>query len=173
MSVLVVRVDTGIDGSDDMALKPKVDAPELPGSDPESSGRGTERLVDGRSRPGPEPQAPPPRFHRRGMVSAVLVLLILVAGFWVIASYARNNYYVGLEQDQVVIFQGRPGGVLWFDPTVERGAALVRDGLTPALGLEVEGNPQFGSLADAEQYIVELEVRATEALEIDPSTGDG
>ena len=28
------------------------------------------------------------------------------------------GYFVGLRGDQIIIFQGRPGGVLWFQPTV-------------------------------------------------------
>ena len=32
--------------------------------------------------------------------------------------YARSTYYVGFDGDQVAIYKGRPGGVLWFEPTL-------------------------------------------------------
>ncbi|MGI9622210.1 MAG: PP2C family protein-serine/threonine phosphatase [Acidimicrobiales bacterium] len=171
VSVLVVRIDSADgDPGADMNLAPTRSAP--PTDESEFKGVGTGPLVDGRNddadhdddveNPGEQV-----RFHRRALGSALVVLFILIGGFWLIATYARNNYFVGFEQEQVVIFQGRPGGVLWFDPTVEEGAILVRTGLTPALELEVTANPEFGSLGSAQEYISELEDRAAAA------TGDG
>ena len=32
--------------------------------------------------------------------------------------YARAGYFVGLQGNRITIFQGRPGGLLWFRPTV-------------------------------------------------------
>jgi len=32
--------------------------------------------------------------------------------------YARGGYFVGLRGNQLTIFQGRPGGLLWFRPTI-------------------------------------------------------
>ena len=70
---------------------------------------------------------------------------------------------MGFDQDQVVVYQGRPDGVLWFDPTIEDQSALLRDDLTPALELEVEANPEFNDIDDANAYIDQLEVRLGEA----------
>lgn len=166
VSVLVLRVDGSEgDGQLPMTLAPRLSTPER--SPEPTVGGGTERLVDARTETdadtGADVAGEPVRFHRRVLGSAILALLIIVGGFWLIATYARNNYYVGFEQEQVVIFQGRPGGVLWFDPTVEEGAALVRTSLTPALELEVVANPEFGSLGSAQDYIDGLEDRAEES----------
>ena len=35
-----------------------------------------------------------------------------------ISWYGRGGYYVGFDGDQVAVYQGRPGGVLWIDPTL-------------------------------------------------------
>jgi hypothetical protein len=35
-----------------------------------------------------------------------------------VAWYARDGYFVGLKGNQIVIFRGQPGGLLWFHPTV-------------------------------------------------------
>ncbi|MHB1597793.1 MAG: Stp1/IreP family PP2C-type Ser/Thr phosphatase [Acidimicrobiales bacterium] len=38
------------------------------------------------------------------------------AGF--VGWYVRASYFVGVDQGHVAVFQGRPGGFLWFKPTV-------------------------------------------------------
>ncbi|MHB1912582.1 MAG: PP2C family protein-serine/threonine phosphatase, partial [Acidimicrobiales bacterium] len=81
----------------------------------------------------PAPVAPPPTARAvTGMVPVVkrrrvtfrvvafVVALIVVLGGAVgaVVWYARGGYFVGLSGTQVTIFKGRPGGVLWFKPTV-------------------------------------------------------
>lgn len=174
VSVLIVRVDAGSDGESALALSPQVHAPARGDARP---GRGTAPLVDARRSEAdeqPTPRRERPRMPKRGLAAAVVTALILVGGFWLIASYARNTYYVDLsDSGQVVIYQGRPGGVLWFDPTLEDTTTIVRDTLTDALAAEVEANPEFGSLDDAQQYVTALQERAAAVDAIDPSTGDG
>jgi protein phosphatase len=105
-----------------------------------------ERLVDARvplsELDGDDDPAPAPADgdrsavrRRRGLGLLVLMALIVIGSIWIIASYARNNYFVGFENEQVVVYQGRPGGVLWFDPTIEEGGVLTRDDLPDALEL--------------------------------------
>jgi PPM family protein phosphatase len=53
----------------------------------------------------------------------VLLLVLGVAGA-AIAWYARSSYFVGLEGNELTIFQGRPGGVLWFHPTVKQRSGV-------------------------------------------------
>jgi serine/threonine protein phosphatase PrpC len=109
------------------------------------------------------PESRASTFKRRAIGVLILTVLVVIGAIWVIASYARDNYFVGFENQQMVVYQGQPGGVLWFDPTVEEGVGLLRDDLTPALASEVEGNPEFDNLADAQQYVSDLEDRVDEA----------
>ena len=52
-----------------------------------------------------------------------MVATILVVGFVVFSAWARNGYFVAFDdQDQAIIYKGRPGGVLWIDPTAESKA---------------------------------------------------
>jgi protein phosphatase len=61
----------------------------------------------------------------------------------------------------VVIFKGKPGGMLWFDPTVERETELMR-GQVPASEMDRLTNGQEeGSLADAEAYVQSIRDRTT------------
>lgn len=114
-----------------------------------------------------------PRMANRGIGILVAVLLVLLVSVWLLGAYGRNNYFVGFENDQVVVYQGRPGGFLWFDPTVEDGGTLRRGELTDALAQEVGANPEFGSLGDAQDYVTELESRVDAAASVGSSTAQG
>ena len=61
------------------------------------------------------------RGPRLGTIAIVVALLaVLGAAFAAIQWYGRGGYYLGFEGDQVAVYQGRPGGVLWIDPDARR-----------------------------------------------------
>lgn len=97
---------------------------------------------------------------------------VLVGAFVVVASYARTGWFVGLDGDDVVIFKGRPGGVLWFSPTVENRTTLAVDDLSAELLAEVEGEPTFGSQDAAVRYVDDLrdEVESQDTNQADGAT---
>ena len=96
-------------------------------------------------------------------VSAFVVLALLISGFVAFAAWARRGYFVDFDSnDRVTVYQGRPGGVLWFDPTSETRGALTRDDMTDTSVERVVDQPNFSSLADAVLFVRELE-RADEA----------
>jgi PPM family protein phosphatase len=85
---------------------------------------------------------------------------------YAMAWYARGAYYVGLDQEQVAIFRGRPGGMLWFDPTlVERKQQPAGSELLPAQRTELEAGHEVSSKAAADRYVNNLrqEVEARRA----------
>jgi PPM family protein phosphatase len=55
-------------------------------------------------------------------VIALVAILGGIVGFtwW----FVRGTYYVGVDNGHVAIFEGRPGGFLWFKPTVVRDTSL-------------------------------------------------
>ena len=66
---------------------------------------------------------PPKRRGPRRITFRVLLFLIILGaiayGAWyVIKVYVGDSYFVGLEKDQLVIYQGRPGGFLGLDPKI-------------------------------------------------------
>lgn len=87
------------------------------------------------------------------LMAVVTVILVAVIA---VGLYARSNYYVDIADDKVVIYQGRPGGVLWFDATVEDVSDIDVDELTPLLREEVEGNPDYASFEGARDYVDDL-----------------
>ncbi|HEV2758346.1 MAG TPA: SpoIIE family protein phosphatase, partial [Acidimicrobiales bacterium] len=117
----------------------------------------------------PAPQPPPKRMTWRVVIFVLAVLAVLGAAVWAVAWYARGAYFVGIDDEQVAIFRGRPGGLLWFDPTlVERKQQPAGAELLPAQRVELEAGHEVTSKAAADRYVNNLrqEVEARRA----PST---
>lgn len=96
----------------------------------------------------------------------VLFLTCVVGVLGVVAAsvawYARSAYYVGVDGDQVAIFRGRPGGFLWFEPTlVDRKELSIAD-ILPAQADELRVGKEEPSKADADRYVNNLRQEAAE-----------
>ena len=113
----------------------------------------------------PEPRVPRAKGSRgRTVRSAILVvlplLLIVGAATAALGWYARSSYFVGASGSEVVIYKGVPGGVLGWNPTVDRRTGLVVASL-PALDRDrVTTNGARGSLATAVAYVGRLRAAA-------------
>jgi protein phosphatase len=173
ITVIVVDVVGGTDeAADSEILDAAVHNPDRSAGSADDDLRAEEGL-DGVVPPQPGGRVvrvPRPRL----VTSLVAVVAVAALALVLVGRYARDNYYVALDEvseadsntvevRQVVVFKGRPGGFLWFDPTVEERTALVEIDLTDALVLELEDIPEFDSLDDARAYVVELEERIAEA----------
>ena len=116
---------------------------------------------------GPEPSAPedeprPRRLTWRAAVFAFVLGAIVIAAAGSVWWYGRNTYYVGLDGDRVAIFKGRPGGVLWLDPTLEQRTTLRIDDVPPARRADVRSGREEATLSDARQYVANLREQAEE-----------
>jgi len=97
------------------------------------------------------------------VVSFFLTLFALVGigigSMWI---YAHQGWYVGAHQEKVEIFQGRPGGLLWFEPRVigidGPSISTLRE-LDQSLVLEVI---EVSSRQEAEDVVNRLEQRSNE-----------
>jgi protein phosphatase len=121
--------------------------------------------------------APAPKKKRRlaKAIGIFVLLALLVTAFVSTAAWARRGFYVEFNNsDQVVLYQGRPGGFLWIDPTVEATGAATRDELTDASVALVEARPTFSSLSDATLFIRGLTMVEAEqaADDVPPTTAD-
>jgi serine/threonine protein phosphatase PrpC len=107
------------------------------------------------------PAAAPRRRRRPGthrlLAWALPVLLLMGAGVAAVGWYARNTYYVGFSGDRVTVFRGVPGGLLGWDPTVERKSRLVAGELTPAERADLEDGHRFASEKKANRFVARLE----------------
>jgi protein phosphatase len=116
-----------------------------------------------RPAPEPEPVAPPraPAASWGSRIRGTLLLfvpLLLVLGIAVgaIGYYARRSYYVGFATNRVVIYKGVPGGVLGWNPTVERRTGLTAGVLTDIDRQRVAAGSGRGSLEDAQRFVGNL-----------------
>jgi serine/threonine protein phosphatase PrpC len=98
------------------------------------------------------------------------VLLVVVAA---VGWYARKTYYVGLSGTHVAIFKGRPGGLLWFEPSVEQRQDLRVDDVLPARRLDLKAGHSEPSLASAQRYVTQLRQEATARRAVPPSPVPG
>lgn len=107
---------------------------------------------------------PTPKRVTFRVVSFLLALFIVIGGAVAcLAWYGRSAYFVSLSKERITIFQGRPGGVLWFQPTV---VERTRDTSSSVLAYELpalEAGHLEPSLAQARQYIANLVAEKIEA----------
>ena len=115
------------------------------------------------------------RFTWRVVVFIVLLLLVLGAAGAAVGWYARHTYFVGYRGDRVTIFRGRPGGFLWFDPTVEQGTSIKRADVPAAFRDDLKSGKDEGSIGGARRYVANMrdviaEERSKQARTAPPPT---
>jgi protein phosphatase len=103
--------------------------------------------------------APPKPAKKKLRIGVALFWSALVAIiFGVITTvgvYARSGYYVGFnDEDNVVVYRGRVGGMLWFQPTVDTETKLNGDDLPDNVRLDVSMNKSFTSSGLAAKYLM-------------------
>jgi PPM family protein phosphatase len=98
-----------------------------------------------------------------GRVVAFVLVLVLVLGgaAAAVGFYARGSYFVGLDEGRVAIFKGRPGGLLWFSPTVEERSTLTEASVPEARLDDVANGHEVATLDEARAYLANLEAAAT------------
>jgi protein phosphatase len=84
----------------------------------------------------------------------VLTLLVLAAAG--IAWYGRTSYFVGLSGDRVIIYQGRPGGVLWLRPTVADATDVTTADVLPRHLPALTAGQQEPSLSAARLFVTSM-----------------
>src|SRR5207248_7676975 len=95
----------------------------------------------------------PRRFTWRVFAFVVAILVVLGGALAAVGWYARHTYYVGLDNGQVAIFKGRPGGLLWFDPTLDRRTTLTEKDVPPSRLPDVKAGKEEATRAEAQRYV--------------------
>jgi PPM family protein phosphatase len=112
-----------------------------------------------RKRRGQEQQSDRPRARliTIRVVAFILLFLLVVGGAAVaIAWYARSGYFVGLQGQNITIFKGRPGGVLWWKPTVARSTTTSIDDIESRHIPDLQAGVEEPSLSAADDYVSSL-----------------
>lgn len=107
-----------------------------------------------------EPQQSPRRVTWRSVLFVTGVVAVLVGAAGAVAWYARSTYHVGVRDDQVAILRGRPGGLLWIQPTLAESTELSLDDVPDGRRDAVLRGKKEPSLAAARDYVESLEDQA-------------
>jgi PPM family protein phosphatase len=92
----------------------------------------------------------------RTLLWVLPVLAVLALAFAAVAWYARGTYFVGVNQSRVTIFKGRPGGVLGWDPTVDKETGIDTSQLSENELDDVKAKKTFSSRGGADDYVRRL-----------------
>lgn len=99
-----------------------------------------------------------------GGLLAFGAITAIVVGAVLFAAWARTGYFVAFnDNDEVKVYKGRDGGVLWFDPTVDADTQFTRENLTADSAEQVEQRPTFQTKDSASAFV-------TSQLEAKPGT---
>jgi protein phosphatase len=113
---------------------------------------------------------PQPVKRRRFSIGVALFWSVLVAivlsAVTMMGVYARSGYFVGFDKsNNVVVYRGKPGGVLWFNPTIDTQTKLTSRDLPEDILRDVSVNRSFGSSQSARTYL-----RLVEKVIVDAAT---
>jgi protein phosphatase len=146
---------------DDFSHDPDQDTQSLLAvPDDQAHRQGAGAPTDEGDRRADEPRAKAPRAVTVRSLAFVTVVLALVGvGAFLAYRYAQDTYHVGLEDDRVVIFEGRPGGFLWFDPSPVEDTGIDVDDVPAAVLDDLESGVSQPTLQRARRYVTNLEDR--------------
>jgi serine/threonine protein phosphatase PrpC len=92
----------------------------------------------------------------RTLLYVILFGAILIGAFAAIRWYDTNSYFVGVSKNELVIYQGRIGGFLWYHPVeVERTGATTADVPGNYLGA-LNAGVEESSVGAARNYVANL-----------------
>jgi protein phosphatase len=94
----------------------------------------------------------------RTLLFVLLLVAVLAGAFFAVRWYDTNSYFVKVDNNELVIYQGRIGGFLWYHPEpVERTRVTTAD--VPAIYVEsLKTGVQESSVASANLYVRNLVV---------------
>ncbi len=92
-----------------------------------------------------------------------LIMTVITIGS-LVGHYAREGFFITFElnddtkitESQVVIYKGTKGGVLWFEPTIEKRTALLGLDLNNMELDEISDGVSFDTFHEAQAYINEI-----------------
>ena len=111
--------------------------------------------------PSEPPAARPTASLRRSFTWRVALFVtafvfVILAGFAFIWWTGTKTWYVGVDGERVAIFHGKPGGVLWIEPSLAEDSDLLVANVPASALLDVENGVEQPSLGAARSYIANL-----------------
>jgi PPM family protein phosphatase len=132
--------------------------PAFAGDDLDDTTKARTTARSGLFRPEPAPVVAKTRPVTLRVVGFLALLIALIGGAGVaVAWYARSSYFVGLNNDVLTIYKGRPGGLLWFKPTVAKTTDVQSTDVLPSRLSDLRSGKEEPSLSQAEAYVTRLQ----------------
>jgi serine/threonine protein phosphatase PrpC len=96
----------------------------------------------------------PRRVTLRVILFVILLAGIFVAAFFAVRWYAYENWYPAVQGSNIVIMQGRSGGVLWFKPkVVDDQTHVTTSKVLPDALTHIKAGVEEPSLRAAKEYV--------------------
>jgi protein phosphatase len=103
----------------------------------------------------------------------LLVAAVLVGAYALLRWYANDDWYVTLDHNQVVIYQGHPGGLLWFKPRIVDRTGVPTTGVLYIRLNALAGDVEEPSLRVAKRYVQNLQNEKAAQQQIDSGSPGG
>ncbi len=92
----------------------------------------------------------------RTLIFVILLAAVVVGGFAAIRWYNINSYFVGVKDNELIIYQGRIGGFLWYHPVVEQRTGVTTSDVPASYVPNLEAGVEETSVANARAYVKNL-----------------
>ncbi len=102
----------------------------------------------------------PRRLTFRVALFVLLLAGVAVAAYYVVRWYAMDSYYVTLDHGEIVVFQGRPGGLLGFEPKVVDRTGVTANQVLAVRLPALRGDVTEPTLRAAKVYVSNLRQEA-------------
>jgi protein phosphatase len=103
----------------------------------------------------------------RTLLFVILFGAVLAGAFYAVRWYDTNSYFVGVSNNELVIYQGRVGGFLWYHPQqVERTGVTTAD-VSAQYVSALQAGVEETSVASARTYVANLV--CTRELQVNPA----
>ncbi|HEX4903368.1 MAG TPA: Stp1/IreP family PP2C-type Ser/Thr phosphatase [Acidimicrobiales bacterium] len=139
----------------DDEVRERIEQPTRPAPPPTPPSADTDRADRSAAADAPRQRA----LTARSAAFVIAVLALVGVGAYLAERYATDTYHVALDGDEVAIYQGRPGGFLWWEAELVDRTGIDLDDVPPSVLDDLEAGVSQPSLARARRYVTNLEDR--------------
>ncbi len=92
----------------------------------------------------------------RTLFFVVILAAVVAAALYAVRWYDTNSYFVRVDNNELIIYQGRVGGFLWYHPTVVNRTGVTTADVPPDYLHNLQAGVEETSVANAENYVKDL-----------------
>jgi PPM family protein phosphatase len=93
----------------------------------------------------------------RTLLFVVLVAAVIAGALYAVRWYDVNSYFVRADNNELVIYQGRIGGFLWYQPKVVERTGVTTADVPATYRSDLIAGVEETSVADARTYVSNLQ----------------